>query len=295
LRWPHYEHVIFDCDSTLTTIEGIDVLAESADKKWRVEVLTRAAMDGMIDLGDVYEKRLTAVKPTQGQVHAIRQAYKHNIVADAAATIAALKQLGHKVYIISGGLYEPVAEFGVFLGVDRANIRAVSLEYNQLSGKWWRNGDNPDLRPDVHYLTYHQGPLTISNGKAEIVAELLGDQRGRSLLIGDGTSDLLASHAVDLFVGYGGVVSRERVAAESPIFLNTPSLAPLLAVVAGPGMLGSLHETDYQDLAQKAVTLINHGALSFNDSHLHQKFESAFQAAFPTAPESLQINTDTTI
>ena len=58
MRWPHYEHVFFDCDSTLTAVEGIDVLAESAGKGQRVAVLTQAAMDGHVDLEDVYEKRL---------------------------------------------------------------------------------------------------------------------------------------------------------------------------------------------------------------------------------------------
>ncbi|MCC6606951.1 MAG: phosphoserine phosphatase, partial [Anaerolineae bacterium] len=33
MRWPPYKHVFFDCDSTLTTVEGIDVLAETAGKK----------------------------------------------------------------------------------------------------------------------------------------------------------------------------------------------------------------------------------------------------------------------
>ncbi len=39
MRWPPYEHVFFDCDSTLTTVEGIDILAASSGKQWRVEVL----------------------------------------------------------------------------------------------------------------------------------------------------------------------------------------------------------------------------------------------------------------
>ena len=50
MRWPHYEHIFFDCDSTLTAVEGIDVLAESAGKRQRVEMLTQAAMEGDRDL-----------------------------------------------------------------------------------------------------------------------------------------------------------------------------------------------------------------------------------------------------
>ena len=203
MRWPHYEHVFFDCDSTLTAVEGIDVLAESAGKGQRVAVLTQAAMDGHVELEDVYEKRLRAVRPTHQQVLDIRRSYKRHIVEDAARVVTALQGLGHKVYIISGGLAEPVEEFGIYLGIPRERIRAVGLTYNELSGRWWEKTDEDDRR----YLAHEDSALTVSDGKAQIVRELLGRQRGRSLLVGDGYSDLRAGAAVDLFVGYGGVVA----------------------------------------------------------------------------------------
>jgi phosphoserine phosphatase len=227
MRWPYYEHIFFDCDSTLSTIEGIDILAESAGKRWRVEVLTNAAMDGKLDLEDVYAKRLQAVRPTREQIYQIRNAYKRNIVADAQQMIAALHHLGHKVYIISGGLEEPVAEFGVFLGVPRERIRAVAVNYNQLSGRWWLSyRDDLDDNVQERYLDFEESALTVSDGKAEIVRELQGAAHGRSLLIGDGSSDLLAGRAVDLFVGFGGVVSRDRVRAEAPPSSTLPASPP---------------------------------------------------------------------
>ncbi|MCA9978326.1 MAG: HAD-IB family phosphatase, partial [Anaerolineales bacterium] len=196
MRWPQYKHIFFDCDSTLTTIEGIDILAETAGKRWRVEVLTQAAMDGHLDLEDVYRKRLQAVKPTRQQVQEIRRFYKRNLVEDAAATIQILQEQGHEVYIISGGLAEPVTEFGLFLGVPKENIRAVDLNYDELAGTWWKAEQG-----NAQYIDYHEGALTVSDGKAQIVREFLKNKNGRSLLIGDGKSDLLAGTAVDLFVG----------------------------------------------------------------------------------------------
>jgi len=281
MRWPHYEHVFFDCDSTLTTIEGIDVLADFAGKKWRVEVLTRAAMDGELDLEEVYGKRLRAVKPTREQIRRIRQAYKRNVVEDATAVIAALQHLGHKVYIISGGLAEPVEEFGIFLGVPKENIRAVGVAYNQLTGEWW-NKNQPYTEGDVQYLTYEEGALTISDGKAQIVRELLAGQRGRSLLIGDGHSDLLAGTAVDLFVGYGGIAARQRVLEQAPIYLHTLSLAPLTAVAAGPAAIQQVQNTAHLPVFQKGLNLIKTGALTFNDERLKSKFTEAVDAAYQT-------------
>lgn len=280
MRWPHYEHIFFDCDSTLSTIEGIDILAETAGKRWRVEVLTNAAMDGKLDLEDVYAKRLQAVRPTRAQIHKIRSSYKQNIVEDAQQVIAALHHLGHKVYIISGGLEEPVAEFGVYLGVPRARIRAVAVNYNQLSGQWWMSyRDDVDDNDSERYLDFEESALTVSDGKAEIVRELRGEQNGRSLLIGDGSSDLFAGKAVDLFVGFGGVVSREKVRAQAPVFLTSASMAPLLPLAAGPSACRTLRGTAHETLFRKANQLIQTGALTFNNERLKQKFHAANAAA----------------
>jgi len=275
MRWPHYEHVFFDCDSTLTTVEGIDVLAESAGKRWRVEVLTLAAMDGELDLEEIYAKRLRAVKPTHQQIRDIRRAYKQHIVEDARETVAILQELGHQVYIISGGLLEPVREFGVFLGVPAEHIRAVTVTYNELSGEWWAGGDE-------QYMTFDDGALTVSDGKAEIVRELLAGKRGRSLLVGDGYSDLLASEAVNLFAGFGGVAARQRVSQEAPVFLNSSSIAPILAIASGPAALLRLNETPHAALGQKALTLIKSDAISFNDERYKQRFVSALNATSRT-------------
>lgn len=278
MRWPHYEHIFFDCDSTLTAVEGIDVLADTDEKKREVAALTQAAMDGQLDLEDVYARRLQAINPTHEQVRQIRRVYKRNTVEDAAAVIAALHEQGHKVYIISGGLAEPVEEFGIYLGVPRQRIRAVNVRYDQLDGLWWQTNSR-----QAHYLAYQKGALTISDGKAQIVREFLGRQHGRSadsrsLLIGDGSSDLLAGTAVDLFVGYGGVIARQRVQAEAPVFIHSASLAPLLALAAGPAALKRLQN---QTLAHKAVQIIKNGGITFQNEQLNQKFRKACQAIYP--------------
>ena len=279
MRWPGYQHIFFDCDSTLSTIEGIDVLARHAGKQWRIEVLTNAAMDGDLELEAVYGKRLQAIRPTRAQVQAIRHAYKSTVSEDARAVLDALKLLGHDVYIISGGLAQPVVDFGVHLGVPAERIRAVHLHYDQLSGDWWRSDDAADWKQT--YLAYQEGALTISDGKADIVKELLGGRNGRSLLIGDGTSDLRASREVNLFVGFGGVVARPTVKENAPAFINSQSLAPLLHLAAGPAASRRLKGTPYETVFAKGADLINSGALTFNDERLKQKFSDAYQTVYP--------------
>lgn len=279
MRWPPFKNIFFDCDSTLTTIEGIDSLADSAGKGWRVSVLTRAAMEGDIDLEEAYAKRLRAVKPTRGQISAIRQRYKQNIVADVEKTIRILQSHNHNVFIVSGGLAEPVIDFGVFLGVPPSHIRAVPIEYDQLSGDWWQMVEDTKNKDD-RMLTYGDDPLTVSDGKALIIAELLAKNPGRSLLIGDGISDLLASHSVDLFVGFGGVLRRDRVRKEAPIYFESPTMAPLLAIALGPAGLMSQLDADFNQLMQATIDLVNKGVLEFRDGQLKRKFQEAWDAAY---------------
>ena len=276
MRWPHYKHVFFDCDSTLTTVEGIDILAEASGKKWRVEVLTNAAMNGHLDLEDVYGKRLQAIHASRSQIRDIRRAYKKNVVEDAREVIAALQALDHKVYIISGGLAEPVKEFGVFLGVPRDQIRGVVVDYNQLSGLWWQKVTE-DQVIDEQYLDFKEGDLTITDGKANVVQELLGEQNGRSLLIGDGSSDLRASRAIDLFVGFGGVIERENVLAEAPTFVHSSSLAPLLVLAAGPAAYRLVKGTEHESVFAKGLDLIQSEAVTFKNGRLQEKFQGAFR------------------
>jgi hypothetical protein len=143
-----------------------------------------------------------------------------------------------------------------------------------LSGTWWQS----ETAWEERYLNFEEGSLTISDGKAEIVRELLGEQDGRSLLIGDGSSDLLASRAVDLFVGYGGVVQRQNVLTKAPVTLHSPSLAPLLTLAAGPFVLKQLAQTPHQHFINKIEQLIEKGAITFNDERIHTKFDKAYQA-----------------
>ena len=88
--WPSTDLIFFDCDSTLSRIEGIDELARLKGKEGRVGLLTNKAMDGELDLADVYGKRLKAIRPSRAQLKAIEERYWETTVEDTRLTIAAL-------------------------------------------------------------------------------------------------------------------------------------------------------------------------------------------------------------
>ncbi len=236
-RWFRHQHVIFDCDSTLSRIEGIDELADIAGVTSQVKQMTDAAMAGEIGLEEVYGKRLELIKPTQKDILKLKDAYKNTATQDARLVIDLLRELGHDVYIVSGGLLEPVREFGLSLGITEKQIHAVGVNYNQLSGQWWRSNGGGETSWSPEYLDFHRSPLTLSEGKKTIISQLLAGKSGRSMLIGDGMSDYLASSCVDQFVGYGGVISRVNVKENSDVFISSESLLPVLPLSsAGEGL-----------------------------------------------------------
>lgn len=255
------DDIFFDCDSTLSSIEGIDELARLKGVEARIVELTNAAMNGLIPLQDVYAERLRLLAPRRADMSAVEAAYKRTVVPDARETIAALQRLGKRVLIVSGGLADAVVGFGVWLGVERADIHAVGLAYNALSGRWWDYQAHADGNPDEEYLMFEDSALTTQNGKINVIGAARRPNT-RALLVGDGSSDLAAAPAVDLFAGFGGVVARPLVVEQAQAFIHVNSLAPV--------MLLATRDDEGESLAikQRARAMLreNPGALTFRAS-----------------------------
>lgn len=254
--WFPFEVVIFDCDSTLSRIEGIDELARWLGRESEVAALTTQAMNGDLPLEAVYSRRLDMLQPTREQLKQLGQLYRDTLVPEAADVIHALLAQEREVFIVSGGLLEPVRDLGVSLGLPAEHIFAVDVDYNQLTGRWWETWKHPQGRnPDERYLIHDHGPLTEGTGKAHIIQRIRATHRGRAMLIGDGTSDLEASRAVDVFVGFGGVVARDKVNAQAEVFIHANSLAPILPLALAAPMASPIYA--------KGVHLIEQGHVTF--------------------------------
>lgn len=254
-EWFPFDLVIFDCDSTLSRIEGIDELARWLGREGEVAALTTQAMNGELPLEAVYSRRLDMLQPTREQLKQLGQLYRETLVPDAAEVVGSLLAHGREVFIVSGGLLEPVRELGVALGLPGSHIFAVDVDYDQLSGRWWETWKHPQGRnPEERYLMHDHGPLTEGTGKAHIIQRLRAAHRGRAMLIGDGTSDLEASRAVDMFVGFGGVVARDKVRAQAEVFIHANSLAPVLPLVLATPADSAVYARGLRLIEQGQVT-----------------------------------------
>ena len=237
VRADGYACIVFDCDSTLSAIEGIDELGgERIDE---IRALTDAAMDGSIPLEEVYGRRLGIIQPTRERVEKLGRLYVERLVEDARETVAALLWLGKDVRIISGGLRPPVEALAEKIGIPAASVRAVGIEFD---GSGAYAGFESDSL------------LARSGGKPRVVREWSLPRP--SLLVGDGSTDLEARPEVDLFAAYMGVVHREKVAAGADVVLSNQSLAPVLAIAAGKSDRGRLSSSQWAALLARGDALL---------------------------------------
>jgi len=275
-RLQSFQHVIFDCDSTLTTIEGIDELARIKGQFESISELTRKAMDGEIELEAVYNDRLAKLQPTRADLRLIARTYCENTVPNARAVIDALKAAGCEVSIISGGLLQSVLKFARWLGISADNVRAVPIKFDQLSGEWWRfnqYGGNPE----EHFLDIAPTPLIETEGKRAVIKELVGNET-RTMLVGDGITDLEARQTVKLFVGFGGVVRRERVTAEADVYIESPGLEAIVPLALSEGRAKRLQGTKHEKVFQEGIEIIKGGLVRFNHQTLKKQVDARLKA-----------------
>jgi phosphoserine phosphatase len=205
--------VVFDCDSTLSHIEGIDELA--GEHAAEIRALTERAMAGTIPLEEVYGRRLQIIRPARARVEALGREYVAALLPDARETIAALLFLGKSVRVVSGGLLPAVRAMAVELGLAPSDVRAVGIDFDAAGT----------------YAGFESAsPLARSGGKETVLREW--NLPRPALMVGDGMTDLEARPAVDAFAAYMGVAFREAVAAGADFVLRDPSLSPVLALAA---------------------------------------------------------------
>jgi phosphoserine phosphatase len=207
--------IAFDCDSTLSAIEGVDELARLAGNEVfkQVEDLTNQAMDGKVPVEEVFARRLDLIKPTRQQCSDIGQKYLETIEPSARETISALQNAGWECLIISGGFAPCIADLARELKIER--VEAVPLHF----------------KDDGSYLGFdHTYPTTRSGGKPEIISTLKKELSPDLIcMVGDGVSDLETSPLVDHFFGFLRYARREKVAENC--MHRTESLLEILSIL----------------------------------------------------------------
>ncbi len=206
-----FDVICFDCDSTLSKIEGIDELARRAGMGAEIAKLTDAAMNGEFPLEAVYERRLALIKPDKASIDWVADLYIAEIVAGVKEVFSTLLAQGKTVHIISGGLRPAILPLAAYLGLPESHVHAVEVFFDEAGA----------------YAGFDQAsPLARTGGKAVVVAGLKTE--APLLMIGDGKTDLEAKQAGAYVIGFGGVVDRDIVRENADFYSTDPALTFVL-------------------------------------------------------------------
>jgi phosphoserine phosphatase len=208
--------VLFDCDSTLSAIEGVDELARLRGEEVfaRCEALTREAMEGLVPVEEVFGRRLDMISPSIAELDAVGRLYLKHIEPGAVEVTAALRAAGWRIGIVSGGFRRAIMPLADLLGIDL--VEAVDIQ----------------LDADGNYLGFDRNAPTARSGGKPVVVERLRAAISPNrpiVMVGDGASDLEVKPVVDLFVGFGRYADRPKVRAGAEVFITAlTSLPPIL-------------------------------------------------------------------
>ncbi|KAF9200640.1 hypothetical protein BGZ49_009123 [Haplosporangium sp. Z 27] len=206
----HKRLVVFDMDSTLIQQEVIDEIARHAGVMKQVSEITEAAMNGEIDFKESLRRRVALLKGTPVAVlDTVRE--QLTFTEDALYLCKALKKIGFKLAVISGGFMPLALHVKNILGLDYAFA-------NQLK-----------VSPDGLYLTGETvGPIVSGERKAElleVIAQAESVTLDQVIAVGDGANDLWMLAKAGLGIAFN---AKPRVQQKARARINQKSLKYVL-------------------------------------------------------------------
>ncbi|KAF2405053.1 phosphoserine phosphatase serb, partial [Trichodelitschia bisporula] len=206
----HKRLAVFDMDSTLIQQEVIDEIAAKIGVQSEVAAITERAMNGELDFEGSLRQRCGLLAGVSSNVW---EELKSVITLSPGAQdlVRALKRLGYKTAVLSGGFTPLATWLAGELGLDyvHANHLVVSEDGQTLTGE----------------LT---GDIVHAERKRDLVREIAakeGITLSQVLTVGDGANDLPMLGIAGLGVAFN---AKPRVQELAPTRLNTSSLFDVL-------------------------------------------------------------------
>ncbi|KAG0054941.1 hypothetical protein BGZ83_010066 [Gryganskiella cystojenkinii] len=206
----HKRLVVFDMDSTLIQQEVIDEIARHAGVMEKVSEITEAAMNGEIDFKESLKRRVALLKGTPVTVlDTVRE--QLTFTEDALYLCKALKKIGFKLAVISGGFMPLALHVKNVLGLDYAFANHLKVS------------------PDGLYLTGETvGPIVSGERKAElleVIAQAESVTLDQVIAVGDGANDLWMLAKAGLGIAFN---AKPKVQEKARARINQKSLKYVL-------------------------------------------------------------------
>ncbi|CCF39197.1 phosphoserine phosphatase SerB [Colletotrichum higginsianum] len=209
----HPRLVVFDMDSTLITQEVIDLLAatikDPPDLAARVADITHRAMLGELEFDAAFRERVQLLKGLPASFfEQLRPVL--DVTKGVPRLIKALKRLGVKTAVLSGGFLPLTSWLAGELGIDYAHANEVVID------------DAGNLTGEV------KGLIVGKERKRDLLVEIAGKEGidlSQVVAVGDGANDLLMLGTAGLGVAWN---AKPMVQMEADTRLNGESLLDLL-------------------------------------------------------------------
>ena len=217
LRLTDFKLIAFDMDSTLINIECVDEIADAVGRKAEVAAITEAAMQGRItDYKESLRQRVALLKGvTLAQMDQIYQE-RLRLNPGAAELVAACKQAGLKVLLVSGGFTHFTDRIRDRLGIDFTRANQLEVANGALTGRMvdqaW--GDICDGAEKRTMLLHTCAQLGIDPRQA--------------IAMGDGANDLPMMGEAGLSVAYH---AKPAVRAFAKVSIESGGLDRLLELM----------------------------------------------------------------
>ncbi|EON67597.1 hypothetical protein W97_06965 [Coniosporium apollinis CBS 100218] len=200
---------VFDMDSTLIQQEVIDEIARTLGVEAAVSSITARAMNGELDFEASLRARCALLAGVPSTVfETIRKLITPT--PGALDLVHALKKLGYKTAVLSGGFTPVTGWFATQIGLDYAFANHLV------------EGDDGKLTGEL------EGEIVHAERKRAHVLEIAKKERvelERVLVVGDGANDLPMMGVAGLGVAFH---AKPRVQLAAPARLNTESLLDVL-------------------------------------------------------------------
>eukprot|EP01035_Chromulina_nebulosa_P019938 gene19938-25903_t len=192
--------------STVIQEEAIDELAIFKGVGEQVAELTKGAMGGNVSFNDALRNRLNLIKPSNKDIKTFMTTKKLQLTPGIRQLSRRLQAKGVHVYLVSGGFRQMIYPIAKVVAVPHHRIYANNILFHS-------NGD---------YESFDSNELTSKDGGKALVIQRLKDlfHYETIVMIGDGVTDLHARPPADLFIGFGGVIVRDKVKESADWFIT---------------------------------------------------------------------------
>ena len=187
--------IVFDMDSTIVDIEIIDEMAKLAGVGKKVAAITERGMRGEIEFSKSLRKRVSFLKGLRlKSLESIARTFK--LTKGSEELILALREMGFKVALISGGFSYFTDVLKKRLGFDYAFGNELEIKEGRLTGRI-------------------KGRIIDEKRKAEILDEICrkeGITRDEAVAVGDGSNDRIMVANAGLGIAFNAKEVLKKVA-----------------------------------------------------------------------------------